>query len=208
MYLNLKEVPEEKHDLANDAFHRKDAKRFIALADETSVGSQIALVVDNSQQLRETEIYEAALLAAFTGRRLHRIWPTERLTELFRRANRAKLRACGPDGASKIGELYRGTAGKPNERRDRGFSWTTSLDCACWYALREPGAINPQIRLGQVSPESVLCFTSTIDEEEYIVLPDDVKDGSLCHHQMIPDEMKQRAVAYAKRHGLHFPVTE
>jgi hypothetical protein len=165
--LNLAMVCPELHDQARKAIADRDALGFLI-----SAGSerQYEMLVCNIRALREADIFEAALFTAyimakwgFTGR------PTSHVRQLFALADRARLFACGdaiPDPLPSF--IYRGIAGE--HRRASGFSWTSSLEVACWFAARF-NLEAPQVRLRPISRRGIYFYTNARHEFEYVCSP-------------------------------------
>lgn len=155
---------------------------------------RLAFVFDNAKLLLDAGMYEKALLDAFTGCRVnHGNWNDDVIAFLFAMADLTKLQACGdplPDGDSF--EVYRGVSGRGRRRRIRGYSWTNSLDVACWFALRfqELKLAHPAIYTATVSRADVLAYDNGRNEQEFITRP--MKPIRM---KISLDEMQQRASA-------------
>src|SRR5437773_4439252 len=95
-------------------------------------------------------------------------------------------RACGcqavefeaPSSSTAPGdrfELYRGVAGIGARRRERGVSWTSSPDCASWFARRcglaEPTLLRIQIDARHVLACLVGCEFGRREDEFLVLLP-------------------------------------
>ncbi len=95
--------------------------------------------------------------------------PTRSLTQdclryLFEMCDRNNLRAAG-DPLPGFGPfvMYRGIAGIGRQRRPRGLSWTSSLECARWFAERSglQGLANTAVVTITVPDEDVLAYTNS-----------------------------------------------
>jgi hypothetical protein len=166
---------------AIDAFEKGKGGTFARFAPSQN---SLKLVHRNAGQLNEREIYESALLAAFTWTRTNNsAWPERMLASLFAHADREKLRAAGdpiPDAAVKV---YRGVAGSGRRRRERGLSWTDSLDVACWFAQRGRYA-DPAVLMATVEPDEILACVNDRREREFIVQPGSFKRLPISHGEM------------------------
>jgi len=167
--LNLSAVDPRLRDQARAAFDRGDPLGFVFLADS---GKSLGLVFDNLHPLRERGIYEAALVQAFTGcRGNHSHWPEGTIDFLFRMADREKIRAAGDPIPEESQALFRGVSGVGRQRRKRGWSWTDSLDVACWFACRVALA-NPAVLTLTVDPAEILCCINDRNEREFLLKGD------------------------------------
>jgi hypothetical protein len=117
-------------------------------------------------------MYEDALFHAFIASRTNNVHaPARKLRYLFNMANKHRLRAAGqpfPKPGPYL--LYRGVAGHGNARRVRGYSWTSSLERARWFATRyESQLMHPAVFRVMVRKNHVLAYSNERGEEEYIV---------------------------------------
>jgi hypothetical protein len=166
--LNLSMVDPYLHTQARRAFEEGKAAEFVCYTDSQTA---LALVVDNLHALQRQGIYEAALLFAFTGTRTnHSNWSDGVLGSLFALADKAKLRAAGEQIPRESVVVYRGISGYGPRRRKRGWSWTDSLDVACWFALRFNLA-NPAVLSATVQPAEILARVNDGREREFVVRP-------------------------------------
>jgi len=65
--------------------------------------------------------------------------------------------------------LYRGVAGEPQFRRERGISWTSKLQIAAWFARRSPDLKNPAVYQVTIEKKCVLAYWNEREEDEYLV---------------------------------------
>lgn len=101
-----------------------------------------------------------------------RDWPQSMIDRLFLVANRGRMRLAGaPVPDQPDFRLYRGVAGRGRARRPRGWSWTSSLDVACWFAMRY-GLANPGVVEADVANEEVLTFLPDRGEDEFLCRPE------------------------------------
>lgn len=168
--LNLSNVHLELWNQAIEAYDNADAAGFVisAISNQHALG----LIVNNVAALKRRGIYEKCLLLAFVSCRVNnRDWPEHMLQWLFSVANRKKLRSAGaplPQAGPFV--LYRGIAGHGRARRPRGFSWTSSLPIACWFAQRL-GLPKPTVISTKVQASDVLAFIKDRTEDEFIIEP-------------------------------------
>jgi hypothetical protein len=84
--------------------------------------------------------------------------------------DREKLRALGdllPAGPPWT--VYRGVAGKRRARRVRGWSWTSDLDRAWWFAERFPSFGDPAVFVATIEREHILFYTDDRNEKEFVL---------------------------------------
>lgn len=168
--LDLRLIEQQLRHLAEERFAEGDAEGFASFGYSGNLA--LALVADNRPALQMRGIYEPALLAAFTGTKFNNHqWTEQSIDCLFRQADRDRLRAAGDElpGPGPF-RLYRGVAGVGRARRIRGYSWTDSLDVACWFAARHD-LKSPAVLTAEVSREEVLAFHAGRDEREFIWRP-------------------------------------
>ena len=153
---------------ARDLLEGRSAHDFLDLVPAMR---RIELVSDNLAVLRRLGIYEEALIVAWTApERSLRHVPPSRLRKLIRVADRWKLRAAGmplPGRGPYV--LFRGVAGEPKVRRERGISWTSKPEIAAWFARRSPDLKDPAVYQVTVEKKYVLAYWNERDEDEYIV---------------------------------------
>jgi len=167
--LNLNCVEADLHPQAREAFADGDGPGFVWIAS----GNRLQHVVDNMRPLKERGIYEASLLTAFTGCKTnHYQWPDDWLDTLFGYADPVRLRQAGESlpGTGPF-VLYRGVSGTGRARRLRGYSWTASLDVACWFAVRFPWLAAPTVLMATVPAEDILAYWNDRGEQEFLWKP-------------------------------------
>lgn len=86
--------------------------------------------------------------------------------------------------------LYRGVAGCGKSRWIRGYSWTDSIDRACWFAARFD-LPSPAVFETVCDESRLLAYTNQRGESEYIVSVSDVK-----RVKMTKDKVFARAAVY------------
>lgn len=141
----------------------------------------MAFVCDNFSLLKESGVYEKALLHAFTSPRVNNAnisLPTLRF--LFQYADREKLIKEGePLPGPGPFMVYRGVAGRGARRRLRGLSWTASLDKAIWFAKRFAASSvmeKPTVYQATVTTEHVYAYSNEREEQEFICdIPKEMK---------------------------------
>jgi hypothetical protein len=153
----------------------------------------LALVRDNLRCLKERGIYAQALLQAWSGTRTnHSRFADGEAEWLFHNADHDKLRAAGDPIPDQPPVVYRGGSGYGRQRRLRGWSWTDSLDVACWFATRI-GLASPSILAATVHPNEILACLNHRNEREFIVRPE-----SFSRVPISLGEMHTRAEAYKR----------
>jgi hypothetical protein len=185
---------------ALEAFREGDALGFVHCAFGQNA---LDLVVANILALRKRGIYEEALLTAFTTPRINNSdWPERYITLLFRNANQDKLRAAGDQIPTRPLVVYRGISGHGHRRRKRGWSWTDSLNAACWFALRM-GLPNPAVLKATVNTEEILAFLDR--EREFIVRPKSFMPLRMSMAQMAEHSSQFQADQEKKRSNVWTP---
>jgi hypothetical protein len=153
---------------ARDLLDGRSAREFLALVPDME---RIELVSDNVAVLRRLGIYEEALLVALTtSEQSLRHVPLSRLLKLIRAADRWKLRAAGttiPGRGPYV--LFRGVAGEPEVRRERGIWWTSKPEIAAWFARRCPDLEDPAVYQVTVETKNMLAYWNEREEHEFIV---------------------------------------
>lgn len=174
------------HDRAREAFAEGNGPGFVWIAN----GNRLQHVVDNMRPLKERGIYEASLITAFTGCKTnHHEWPEDWLDMLFGYADPVRLREAGdPLPGTDPFVLYRGVSGIGRARRLRGYGWTSSLDVACWFAVRFPWLAAPAVLKATVPDEGILAYENDRSEQEFICKPRD-----FVRLRMTREEIAERA---------------
>ncbi len=174
--LNLSMISPMLERQARQAFDNGDAIGFVCSCPNHNA---LTLVYDNLKPLRRKGIYEEALVSAFTSTRTnHNRWNENELAFLFRCADREKMRNAGSPIPSEPVILYRGISGHGRARRILGWSWTNSLEIACWFAVRFNLA-HPAVLTATVAGGEVLCCVNDRDESEFICRPTSLKQLNL-----------------------------
>ncbi len=157
---------------ALECLKQRNVIRFLCIASNKNA---LSVVRSNMYLLRSLDLYEDALLCAFTACSLNNHHFTlDSLRFLFDWADRERLRASVeplPGPGPFI--LYRGVAGKGPARRVRGISWTGSVGVAKWFANRAGsfGFHDPGVYRLEVEETSVLVYTKTRQEDEFLIDP-------------------------------------
>jgi len=165
----LDPIPIEDRQAAWEVLSQGNVRTFLCRAHS---GAGLLLVWMNRRLLLTLGGYEQALLDAYIGCRDNwRNWPLAHLRQLFQLADRTKLRAAGdPLPGPGPFTLYRGVAGSRRVSRIRGYSWTTSLEEAQWFAKRFADEVpDPQVYRIEVPERAVLACTNERDEQEFLV---------------------------------------
>jgi hypothetical protein len=167
--LNLREVHPAFIEQAVQGFEDGDVGSF--LMSTGGRGSQLGLVADNFPMLKKRGIYEECLLWAFTGTRWNsHKWSPSVLKFLFDYADKQKLRDAGETIPNQpIFQIYRGIAGDKH-RRPSGYSWTLSLDVACWFATRFD-LPKPSVLVSEILRDDILAYVGDRGEGELICRP-------------------------------------
>jgi hypothetical protein len=151
---------------------REAAQQWLSLTPAQSVlpfvswTLQLPFVAANVPFLKTRGLYEADLLKAYLG---SSGWGLDFTFTLFFHAEKDRLRAAAdpfPDPLPTT--LYRGVAGRKRQRCVQHMSWTSSLACACWFALRGQ---DPAVYQRPYSAPLVLAYVNTRHEDEYICYP-------------------------------------
>jgi hypothetical protein len=165
----LDPIPIENRQDAWQELSQGNVRIFLGKADS---GAGLLLVWMNRRLLLKLGGYEQALLYAYIGCR-DNWWdyPLAHLRLLFQLADRTKLRAAGdPLPGPGPFTLYRGVAGSQRVSRIRGYSWTTSLERAQWFAKRYADKVpDPQVYRIEVPERAVLAYTNKRHEQEFFV---------------------------------------
>ncbi len=165
---DLSLITSQLHAQAIEAINARDSVGLLCSLDNTAC---LAFVFDNHRALLARGMFEQALVDAYSGTRTnHRRWDPDVIYFLFALADRDRLRECGPALPEHPVTLYRGVAGYGRLRRLDGFSWTTEVDAACWFALRF-SLPHPAVWTATVPPEDIYCRVDDRGEGEYLAQP-------------------------------------
>ncbi len=139
------------------------------------VSSENALLIvdDNVVAFKERAILEPAVAYALvqTGTNHHAV-SVRRIDALLRACDRERLLGSSdrlPPGDSF--KVFRGVAGSGAARRVRGFSWTGSLDVACWFAARYPALGDPAVVTARLQTTDVYLYSDERYEDEFVGRP-------------------------------------
>lgn len=96
----------------------------------------------------------------------------------FRASNRLRLWNAGEgDPFQVFASLHAGQItvfrGVNGDGEPRGLSWSTSMDCACAFAIKHPGTPAPAIYVATLSFADVFCVLIRRGEFEIIGRPDE-----------------------------------
>jgi hypothetical protein len=155
---------------ATRAFIRGDVGQFLLTRCDTRA---LGVVKLNIAPLQEIGKYEEALVRAWVDSRTnHSHYRMEDVRYLLKIADRSRLRECSdPIPEQEQFTLYRGCAGKGAAKRKRGFSWTSNLETAKWFAKRlVPYLKDPAVYRVVASKDDILFHTKARNESEYVVL--------------------------------------
>ena len=187
--LNLRAAEPQLINQARQAFEEGDSRGFVGCAPSQA---RLLFVADNVIPLQAKGIYEPCLLTAFVATRVSNWeWPEKALDFLFRSADRAKLRAAGePLPGEGPFLIYRGVAGTGAARRLRGYSWTDSLDRACWFATRWD-LPDPEVLTAEVQKDEIFAYVDDRGEREFVTKP-----ARFTRYEITVGEMRERAARW------------
>jgi len=166
---NLDTVSWHSKDLALKDWNKGDIKGVLTYMPNTYY---LTFVFDNLIRLLAIGKYEETLLFAYTITRTNWVhWDFNVIKWLFEIAEPDKLRAAGdPISAQDKFILYRGVNGKGLKRRVNGYSWTSSLEKAIWFAKRFLIlSENPGVYQVTVQKKDILAVINDREEQEYIL---------------------------------------
>lgn len=170
-WADLAGIPEVLREMAIDGLLARDAFGFLGRADNMK---GLEIVWRNRDLLTSLGFFEAALLRAYVMVRVNTShFPAKHLMQLFRLADRDRLRAAGsPLPGTGPFTLYRGVAGVGRARRIKGLSWTSDEKVARWFADRGAlmGGARPAVFRAVVPTRNVLAFLADREESEFLVL--------------------------------------
>lgn len=157
-------------DRAAEAIEARDVEGLLC---RMSNEKCLAFVADNVEALKAREMYERALMSAWTGTRTnHCEWDSLEILLLFSFADRDKLLAAGdPLPPGEAFTLYRGVAGKGRRRKVSGFSWTDDVKQAAWFARRYAlqGLNDPALYTITVPAADVLFYWNGRNEHDFVI---------------------------------------
>ncbi len=176
---------------AMQAFHQGDAGAFLGYLDNVSL---LPFVLHHWIAFLHRGILESARVDALTGTRTNncRISPRTIKCLLSQWCSRDKLQA-GANALPGPGPfiVYRGICGKGRFRRERGLSWTGSLDMACWFAMRYADHLgDPAVYTATVRAKDVFFYTDDRQEREFVCWPKRISPL-----QISEQDMRSRAAA-------------
>ena len=147
--LNLQAAEPVTHAAAREAYRAGDGVAFVLCGH--SVGGMLDLVFDNLAALKYRDIYETALVHAFTGCKTNNhCWNTDALHYLFRLGDRDRLRAAGePLPSPGPFTAYRGVSGVG--RNGRSAAWAGPLPWMSransrWRGFPTPRSTSPSCK--------------------------------------------------------------
>ena len=171
--LNLAHIPMELRHLAIHAFSSNEPEELLRQVKTTK---QLRFVHKNISVFQARGIFERALCFAYVRQKggTHG-WTIKELDSLFSQANPDKLRSCG-DNLPGNGpfSIFRGVCGTGKRQRVRGYSWSGSIDVACYFACWSSDvskAGNPGIYRANVVESEVHFFWDKRSEQEFVVRP-------------------------------------
>lgn len=168
MPLDLSLVDNQWHHEVEKDFFNKNPEGMLCLL-PNHFG--LRFVCDNVGPLLQQEIYERALIFAYTGCSFNYCqWPLVTLKMYFDMADRNRLLDAG-DKIPGDGPffLYRGVSGKGRKKKIRGISWTSSFKNAKFFAERFADFLeNPEIYCTKLSKKYIYTYYNDRSEEEFL----------------------------------------
>jgi hypothetical protein len=103
--------------------------------------------------------------------RTNNYWHYGDIRHMLTDADKERFRAAGdPLPSAGPFKLYRGVAGLRGHRAIGGYSWTSSIDVAAWFANRFSAMLpDPAVYTLWVPEEYVMAYTDGRQEQEFIV---------------------------------------
>lgn len=199
-HLKLDCIPTTLHQQALDSFCKRDVVGFLGYARSQD---RTALVFDNICELISCGMYEESLFDAYVSTKGNlRSWDTLTLDIMFNAGKQQALQRLGDSLPLESAVVYRGVWGTGRKRRVRGFSWTTSLDVACWFAsnVMYGGASVPKnaaVYRARIEPEEIYFVTNERNEHEVVGRPRNPRNLNLTTDQLI--DGRDRHVAQKKQ---------
>ncbi len=194
---------ELRREFAADAFEKGDARNFVDAAPLHNLG--LTLVFDNMSLLAEKGMLPEALAQALTGPQVQSHYPWSAAVEEM--MLRQCQQQCGIEALRDAGEpfdysnpdrvltVYRGVAGTSRQRKVHGVSWTTSLDAACWFALRREflGLCDPAVYAAETRVSEIFYYDNDAAGKIVVVRPKDFR-----RLELSVEEMRERSAEHAK----------
>jgi hypothetical protein len=167
--LDLSLFPENLKQMAVTSLLERDVLGFLCRAtNELSID----IVSLNAEPLRDLGLLEVAIAEALIATRLNNRRHYRQVQTLIRSADRTRLLNAGdPLPGTGPWTVYRGVGGKTIARRIRGYSWTTDLAVAEYFAKRASvaGLADPAIYAAVVPQDYVLFYSHQRMEAEFFV---------------------------------------
>ncbi len=198
--LNLDLIDPDLHSAAYDDYHNS-SENFIYLA---RPGNEMIVALNNYKQLKQIGRYEPALIGAYQSVKInHSNLSLDIVDWLFSKADREACIKLGDMTTEMPTTVYRGVSGHGRRRRIAGWSWTTSIEVACWFA-RRLSLPNPAIYSTIVDYNEIYYYTNEPTESEVIVKPKAPQRMKLSeaemishanHHQIVLENAQRAATA-------------
>ena len=202
--LKLKSVEPVCRDRAIKCFVDGDGREFAFAG--YSWGTMLELIKENQTLLKERDIYEEALVAAYTGcKTFHDQALMDDFSNLVSAADREKLRVAGAALPSQPPlTVYRGTGDEEaRTKSSRAWSWSLSLDVACKFAKSRTG--QPVILQGTARDEDISFYVAEREEAEVVCRPQNVIRLSITNAEIeagakrVLEAMERRSKARLER---------
>lgn len=188
--LDLSGILYREYGEAFQAYLDGDASGLLCcISNDNYSNNYLDFVIENKEALTKRGIFECAITEAFSSPKRNNVqFSPMYLQYLFTCGEKNKYRQAGdelPEG--DIYTIYRGVAGKRNFRHVRGLSWTSSIECACWFATRYEKLLDPAIYRAKVKREDVYCYLHEEKgrgEFEFVCRPESVSKMKLSLDKM------------------------
>jgi hypothetical protein len=171
---NWKELIDSSlHKQAQSALDNCDFFEFLIKASNEVSLPLLATVVNKALACGELE---SAFINAFTRTRTNNHSHSQTIECLLQRIDPIKLKSVGDKIPSQDEfRLYRGVSGNDSSRTINGYSWTSNLELAHWFAMRYSELGNPSIFTTTVCEDAVLFCPNERDEHEFVLNPKVIK---------------------------------
>jgi hypothetical protein len=178
---------------AEEAFIAGDLERWLGLSGDAPRSD---LVLSRAADLRSRGVYEAAAVLAFTmDCESERRASEASILRMFMLADRERLRLAGASHPKGPWQAFRGVCGHGRARRINGFSWSASLNLACWDALKDDAA-NPAIFYRILEDDELYFFSDRKYQGELICVPCPTPPK---RYRIRVEEMRERKVELLER---------
>jgi len=167
--LDLSLVPNESREDVRKAFQDENLRSLNAALGPEGRQQWPGLVFSNREILARAGLYESHLLHALVFSCSTPKYDQRVIEEMIDYADRERLLNAGdPLPPMETYTLYRGCSGTPEQRRVRGFFWTSRETTARRFAWfwHLP---NPVVYQIQVKADAILVYDNLWNQDEYLV---------------------------------------